>query len=551
MLDLRVKMSDDFMEISGKGARMTENARCTYRFDGFELDAARFELRQAGKRVPVEPQVLSLLILLAENRERMVSKDEIIDAVWDGRIVSESAVAARVKAARRAVGDDGKAQKVIRTIHGRGFRFVAEVQVDTAAPAHVVPAIDMDAIELATRRLSGRDGRPSVAVLPFALLGERGSHDIIADALPADIIMDLSRINWLFVIARGSSFRFRGENSDPVAVGTALAVNYCLTGTVERNGREVAINVALVDTGDGHTVWAERYAASLDTLQELRPEIEGKVVEALVLHIPQNEVRLARGRPASELDAWASFHLGLDHMYRFTGPDNLLAAQLFEQSLSRDPHFARAMAGLSFTHFQNAFMGYRDDGAAQVELARTMANRAVETDRMDPMGHFSLGRCSWLEGRLDDSMDWFDRATSLSPSFAQGIYNRGLVGIMAGKAEAADKDLALALELSPLDPMAYAMISSRALTHLQFGDIEAAADYGERAALTPGAHKHIKLIAACTAHLAGRGEQAAEWLARTKADDPELSVGTFFRAFPFAQGETREAIERSMRELGL
>ena len=126
-----------------------------------------------------------------------------------------------------------------------------------------------------------------------------------------------------------------------------------------------------------------------------------------------------------------------------------------------------------------------------------------------------------------------------------------VLGIMAGKAEAADKDLALALELSPLDPMAYAMISSRALTHLQFGDIEAAADYGERAALTPGAHKHIKLIAACTAHLAGRGEQAAQWLARTRADDPELSVSTFFRAFPFGQGETREAIERSMRELGL
>ncbi|MEZ5682014.1 MAG: winged helix-turn-helix domain-containing protein [Erythrobacter sp.] len=522
-----------------------------FRFDGFELDTGRFELRSGGERIPVEPQVLSLLILLAEKRERMVSKDEIIDEIWDGRIVSESAVAARIKAARRAVGDDGKTQRVIRTIHGRGFRFVAEVEEAGATPPATPTPIDMDEIDLASRRLTGRDGRPSIAVLPFALSGESGPHDIIADALPADIIMDLSRLGWLFVIARGSSFRFRGPDNDPQSVGKALSVRYCLSGTVERSGREVSIGVALVDTGDGGTIWAERYSGGIDELQALRPEIEGKVVEALALHIPQNEVRLARGRPASELDAWASFHLGLDHMYRFNRLDNLRAVELFKHSLARDPHFSRAMAGLSFTHFQNAFMSYGGDPDREIEQARLLANRAVETDRLDPMGHFSLGRCSWLEGRLDDSIHWFDRATSLSPSFAQGIYNRGLVATMKGDAKAADRDLALALDLSPIDPMAYAMISSRALTHLQFGDLEAAADFGERAALTPGAHKHIKLIAAATASIAGRKDKAAECLVRTMDDDPALTTEAFFRAFPFAQGSAREILERSMRDLGV
>lgn len=522
-----------------------------FQFDGFELDTGRFELRSNGERIHVEPQVLSLLMLLAENRERMVSKDEIIDSIWDGRIVSESAVAARIKAARRAVGDDGKAQGVIRTIHGRGFRFVAETTESALKPSASTISLDMDEIDLASRRLTGRDGRPSIAVLPFSLSGEGGPHDIIADALPADIITDLSRLGWLFVIARGSSFRFRGSQNDPQSVGTVLNVRYCLTGSVERSGRDVKIEAALVETGGGGTIWADRYSGSIDMLQELRSEIEGKIVDALALHIPQNEVRLARGRPASELDAWASFHLGLDHMYRFNQMDNRRAVELFEHSLARDPHFSRPMAGLSFTHFQNAFMGYGGDAQREIEQARMFANRAVETDRLDPFGHFSLGRCSWLEGRLDDSIHWFDRATSLSPSFAQGIYNRGLVATMRGDAEAADRDLALALELSPIDPMAYAMISSRALTHLQFGDANAAADFGERAALTPGAHKHITLIAAATAHLAGRKDKAAEWLARTLADDPGLKAEVFFRAFPFAQGAARETLERSLHDLGL
>ncbi|QKG71981.1 winged helix-turn-helix domain-containing tetratricopeptide repeat protein [Erythrobacter mangrovi] len=514
----------------------------TYRFDGFELDAARFELRHNGVRVPVEPQVLSLLLLLVEHRERMLSKDEIIDAVWDGRIVSESAVSARIKAARKAIDDDGSAQRLIRTIHGKGFRFIGEVQAATpaaAAPAPAPPAADL------------RMGRPSIAVLPFDLVGEHGPHAIVADALPADIIMDLARLHWLFVIARGSSFRFRGNEADPVAVGRALNVRYCLTGTVERRGSEVAIAVALVETGGGETLWAERYDCALAELQGLRPQIEARVVESLATQIPQNEVRLARGRPARELDAWASFHLGLDHMYRFTHADNDRAAALFAQSLERDPYFARALAGLSFTHFQNAFMAYGGDAEAEKEHARSLAQRAIEADRLDPFAHFSVGRCFWLEGRLEESIGWFDRATSLSPSFAQGIYNRGLVSTIAGKAEQADRDLALALELSPIDPMAYAMISSRALTHVQFGDFERAAEYGERAACTPGAHKHIMLIAAFTKQLIGRHEEAQAWLARARELDAGIDAASFFRSFPYAHNAARETIERSLRELGV
>jgi TolB-like protein/Tfp pilus assembly protein PilF len=523
-----------------------------FRFETFELDTARFELRRGGVRVHAEPQVLSLLILLAENAARMVGKDEVIEKIWDGRIVSESAVAARIKAARKAIGDDGKSQRLIRTIHGKGFRFVGSL-ADAGATLRPNPLRPEtpSADPVRTSSFTTRDGRPSIAVLPFELVGEAGQLGIIADALPADIIMDLSRLHWLFVIARGSSFRFRGNEADPLVVGRALAVRYCLTGTIEVSGENVTVAVVLADGEHGETIWAEHYRGSLAELQMMRPEIEAHVVAALEAHIPRNEVRIARRRPATELDAWASFHLGLDHMYRFRQADNAAAAELFAQSLACDPHFSRALGGLSFTHFQNAFLNFGGSPGSEMEAARNFAHRALEADQYDPFAHFNVGRSFWLDGQLDESIAWFDRAVSLSPSYAQGIYNRGLVSTMAGRPEDADADLTLALELSPLDPLAYAMVSSRAMAHVQLGDYEKAANFGSRAARMPGAHKHIALIAAFTAQLAGNPKEASAWAAKAKAADPDINAETFFHAFPFAHNPSRAVIEKSIADLGM
>lgn len=528
----------------------------TYRFEEFELDTAHFELRAAGTRVPVEPQVLSLLILLVQNLDRLVSKDELIEKVWDGRIVSESAVAARIKAARKVLGDDGSQQRLIRTVHGKGFRFVGQVGIErqVASSLPVLTGLTSSDAEPDLPAAGGREnrgGRPTLAVLPFQLLGEPGPHDIVADALPADLIMDLSRLHSLFVIARGSSFRFRGADVDPVNVGRAFGVRYCVTGTIERAGADVVVSVTLADTSDGSVVWAERYRGEMRGLQQLRPEIASHVIANLAILIPQNEARLARGRPASELDAWSSFHLGLDHMYRFNKADNTQAARLFDQALALDPYFSLALGGRSFTHFQNAFLLYGGDPAEEAEQARILAQRAVEADRLDPFAHFNVGRCYWLDGNLQDSLDWFDRATSLSPNFAQGVYNRGLVGTIAGSAERADRDLALALDLSPLDPLAYAMVSARALAHVQFGDFEKAAGFGVRAARMPGAHKHIELIAALTSQLAGNAQEAGAWLGKARSKDPQLSAAMFFNSFPYAPTLAREVVERALHELGL
>ena len=289
-----------------------------YRFAEFELDSGKFELRRQGRVVAAEPQVLALLLLLAENAERMVSKDEIVEKVWNGRIVSDAAISSRIKSARAALGDDGTAQRLIRTVHGRGFRFAVPV-TPLAAPSSAAP-VESAAAPAPT------DTRPSIAVLPFTLLGDAGAYAAVADALPHELIAALSRLRWLFVIARGSSFRFRGAEPDLASIGAALGARYCLSGLIEVAAGKIAVTVELADTATGGVVWGERHAEDLDGVHEIRARIVASIVAALDLRIPLAEAERARLVAPERLDAWAAYHLGLDRMLRFNRADNAAAA---------------------------------------------------------------------------------------------------------------------------------------------------------------------------------------------------------------------------------
>ena len=372
-----------------------------HRFGLFELDTDRFELRAEGVVQPVEPQVFALLRLLVENRDRLVSKSELVEKVWDGRIVSESTLSSRIKSARKALGDDGRAQCYIRTLHGRGFRFVAEVRSEPSAPETVrVGAPGGAGPPAAAADFHPEPAeRPSIAVLPFRRLGDAGTYTALADALPDELIAELSRLRWLFVTSRASSFRLRDSGLGATEVGRLLQVRYCLSGTLELVGPGLVVTTELADTRDGGVVWAERFAGALDDVHALREQIRSCILSALEIRIPFHEASLARGRACEDLDAWSAYHLGLQHMYRFNIRDNAAAAALFEQAVALDPGFARAHAGLSFLHFQTAFLRYTEDRAAEIERARSRAERGLELDPLDPFVHFTMGRTYLAGGR--------------------------------------------------------------------------------------------------------------------------------------------------------
>lgn len=515
-----------------------------YRFEAFELDDAQFELRRKGERIAIEPQVLSLLQLLIANGDRMVSKEEIVEKVWHGRVISDAAIAARIKSARKAIDDDGQQQRLLRTIHGKGFRFVGEVRftapVALGGMATVLPGDE---------RPDALHERPSIAVLPFGLLGQPGPDAFFADAIADELIADLSRLRWLFVIARGSSFRFRDNGADLGQVGNALNVRYCLTGTVSFSRGGVVCSVELVEVAGRGVIWADRYEDSVENLHVMRREIVTNAVAALEIRIPLNEAHLARSVDPGRLGAWSAYHLGLDHMFRFNRADNQVAARLFARSLEADPDFARALAGKSFTHFQNAFLGYEPDHKAQADRARNYAEQALHRDRFDPFCHFNMGRSMWLDGDLHESVEWLDQATTISPSYAQAVYSKAWAQTLSGAAEEGEKDAQLALKLSPIDPLRYAMLATCALSHVIRGNFSEAAALGERAARSPGAHKHIAVIAAISTYLAEQQEASNRWISQVRQQIPDYCEKDFLRSFPFAPSAARETIERALADI--
>ncbi len=507
-----------------------------YECGDLTLDFARQELLRGGDPIDVEPLVFHLLKTLIENRDRLVSKEELLSLLWDGRVVSDSALSTCVKSARRAVDDSGGRQEIIKTVHGKGFRWVAPIREFTPASAEHSPA-DLDAGDDAWIDAARR---PSIAILPFETIGSSEEALTLSEAIPHELIATIARLRWISVIARGSSFKFRSAVNDLGEVRKRLGVRYCVTGTVEVLRRQVSVGVVLTDTEDAQVIWADRFRSSIDGIHEVRETILAQVIFAVEIQIPLSEANKARLRTPDSIDVWATYHLGLQSLYKFEEGENEKAMAMFEKAIALEPSFARAHAALSFAHFKTAFMHYSSDRDHAADAARVAAERSIELDPMDPFANFSMGRSLWLVGDLDGAKSWLHRSTTLSPNFAQGIYARAWTETVSGSSDTGRRLSDEARSLSPLDPMLYAMLGTRALSHAIDGRYDEAADWGARAANAPGAHDLIAMIAIFTNELAGNHKDAADWTKRLRISRNDLTQAHFFNSFPFADLDVRE-----------
>ena len=257
-----------------------------YEFDGLQLDTERRELRKGAALVQLEPQVFDLLAFLIRQRERVVSRDEIINAVWNGRIVSESNLSSRLNAARAAIGDNGEEQRLIKTLIGKGIRFVGSVHEVPLGPQEIAGAVAGAAIT--------PPQKPSIAVLPFQNLSRDPEQDYFADGMVEEIITALSRVRSLFVIARNSSFVYKGGAVDVRQVGRELGVRYVLEGSVRKSSDRVRITGQLIDAASGAHLWADRFDGALADVFELQDRCAASVVNAIAPRLEEVEIQRAR-----------------------------------------------------------------------------------------------------------------------------------------------------------------------------------------------------------------------------------------------------------------
>jgi TolB-like protein/cytochrome c-type biogenesis protein CcmH/NrfG len=515
------------------------------------LDTDRRELRRGSEGIEVEPQVLDLLIYLLENRDRVVSKDDLVASVWGGRIVSDAALTSRIYAARKAIGDSGRGQKLIRTIARKGLRFVGAVrtQPHDAEPAPAISRLPDEVHEQSRPTLPLSD-RPFIAVLPFTNMSGDPEQEHFSDGLSEDIITALSKLRWFFVIARNSSFIYKGKAVHMKQVAEELGVDYVMEGSVRKAGDRVRITAQLNDVAAGSHIWAERFDRRLADVFAVQDEITKAIVGSIEPQLYAAENFRARRKLPDSMDAWELVMRALSHYWRVTQQDNIIAQKLLEKAIAIDPNYGQALGVFAASHTFSANMGWADI-ATTVPIAKRAAVAAIQADSEDPWAHHALGCVYLLTRRFDDSLAEFELALSLNPNFslAHCYYGRALTS--CGRWEEADEAARHALRLSPRDPLSALYYGVAAYAQFVGRHYDEAVRLARTAIRLRGDHVGGHRVLAAAAAMAGQADVAAAALQELRRAQPNIALAWIADQMPFKRDADREHYLEAFRRAGL
>ncbi len=496
-----------------------------------KLDLDRGEIRRDGAPISVEPQVFALIAYLATNPGRILSRDDLIEAVWDGRIVSDSAIASRINTARKILGDDGSAQKIIRTIPKRGFRFEADV----------TPAAPDDAV--------ATSGKPSIAVLAFRNLSGDPEQAYFSDGITDDIIIELTRHRELFVIARQSSFAYRDSSTPMSEIARLLGVQYLLEGSVRRSGQRIRVTAQLVDPESGAHLWAERYDRDIEDIFEVQDEIVAMIVNTLVGEIERESHRRSFSKSAETVNAYDHFLRASELNYRGGSADVQAAREEAKLAIELDPTLARAHALISWTYIAEFLNAWGDDPADTIARAQTHALAAVEADGREPLGHVVLGWVYMCLKQFDRGLVSLRRAVTSNPGNAHYRSLYAFTLAYAGRSEDAISELERAMLQNPGHPDLYNVHYGRALFNLR--RYEDAMQVLEKVRTSqPGNGNGIALVAACYAAL-GRMDDAKEAVEEVRRANPKYTLEYARNHLPFGKQTDLEHFIDNLERAGL
>lgn len=516
----------------------------SFLFEDYCLDANRRELKRGSELIPTGPKVFDLLLFLVRNREQVVTRDDLLKAVWEGRIVSESTLTSHVNAVRKAIGDTGKEQRLIRTVSRRGFRFVGEITEDEL-PArasvtdpgtdlgvqHVkniqepIRAFEVDApteTREAAPVFAAEAGsppplpdRPSIAVLPFQNMSGDVEQEYFADGMAEDIITALSRFKAPFVIARNSSFTYKARAVDVKQVGRELGVRYVLEGSVRKAANRVRITGQLVDTATGAHIWADRFDGELGDIFDLQDQVTESVVGAIAPAVEKAEIERAKRKPTASLDAYAHYLRGLARLHQFGNRQaNDEALRLFNRAIELDPEFATAYGRAAFCYLIARINGWIPDTANAIAEVKKLTQRAVELGKDDANALAAGGNAlAFVVGDLGVGAGLVDRAIALNSNLAEAWNFGGWVKLWLGEPESAIERFARAVRLSPLDPWLMGMRAGTAYAHFFLDRYDEAASWAAMALqCSPDYRPGLRITAASTQWPVGRSKHTRPWL---------------------------------------
>ena len=505
-----------------------------YAFGPFVLDAGASALLRHGAPLPVSYRGLLLLAAFVKRPGENLSKAELMETGWPGLAVEESNLSVQIASLRKLLGAAPDGGEWIATAPRLGYRF--------AGPVELAAEKDEAASDQAA---------PSIAVLPFENLGHDLEQQHFADGLAEDIITRLSRLRWLFVSARNSSFTFRGKALDVREIGRALGVRYALNGSVRRSGQRLRIAAQLSDASTGRQVWAERYDVELADFLALQDEIAGSVIGAIEPQLYAAEHLRIKDRRPENLDAWGYVMKAMPYAWTWISAKDMAVAEgLLKRALAIQPDHPRAMSLLAWGRAAASQLGWSETAETLAE-GRAFAQKAIQVDPDDPWPHFAAGYVHMISRGSDQAIAELIEAIDLNPSFAFAHTILGCAYGYSGMPADGLHHLGLASRLSPRDFTRSAHLSTCGLCHFMAGRFGEAADFERRAVeLYPEFGTAWRTYAA-SAGLAGRTEEAARALKEARRLQPSLSVAWVEKFHPIVKASDRAIYTQGLRAAGL
>jgi TolB-like protein len=519
-----------------------------YLFEDFVLDTDQRELRRGPAVVPIAPLAFDLLEFLIRNRERVLMRDDLIASIWNGRIVSESALNSCVNAARSAINDTGEEQRLVRTVPRKGLRFVCAVREMQKPEASVAG----EAVTEQPRPALSLPDLPSIAVLPFTNLSGDPEQDYFADGMVEEIITALSRLRWLLVIAHNSSFTYKGRPVDVRQVGRELGVRYVLEGSVRKSANRLRIIGQLIDASTGAHIWADRFDGASEDIFDLQDQVTASVVGAIAPKMEQAEIERARRKPTEYLDAYDYYLQGMTKVHQATKHANGEALQLFCKAIELDANFASAYGMAAWCYALRKMNGWMTDRATEIAETARLARQAVDLGKDDAvalsMGGFAL---AYVVGEIEDGAAFIDGALVLNPNLAAGWLLSGWINIYLGEPEVVIERATRVMRLSPLDSFTFLIASTQiAAGHFFAGRYDEASLWAQKGFRQQPNWAIAARMAAASSALAGRLDLAHEAMARLRQIDPTLRVSDI-RQIPHRRPEDAARYEEGLRKAGL
>ena len=506
-------------------------------FEDYVLDIERRELRRGPVLLSVEPQVFDLLLFLVKNRDRVVGKDDLLASVWGGRVVSESTLGSRINAVRRAIGDTGEQQRLIRTIIGKGVRFVGKARerqdTDQSAGPPRVP-------------------RLSMVVLPFANFSNDLELEYVADRVTDDLTTDLFRISGGFVIARNTAFTLKGKPVDLKKIGCELGVRYVIEGSVGRTGDLLGVNVQLSDAESGAQLWADRFDSDLGTLSQAKSEITGRLARAINFKVVEAESLRIERESALDLDPQDLLIRGWAVLIRPVSAGTLQEAQqVFERVLEIAPGSVAARIGVAHALSANIGCGWSASPREDELRAERLLLEAIECDATSFRARHALGLLRRLQNRLDESRIELETAIALVPNYAPASCQLGMTVVCLGQPNVAIPKIEKSIRLGPHDtasPGAYSILS---LAHLLLGNVEQAIELSRTARARNPRLYFPHLLLAASLDLKGELDEAKTILAGGIRLRPEFNSLARLRAYTTWGNPQFQALRKDTLDLGL